>query len=74
MTLAQRNFLTLHARNIVYQHQWYFCETQLRAQTGTKTATIWRDELDDLVNRGLMLRGAGCADVTITTDGRELVR
>jgi hypothetical protein len=68
-TAAQRRFLELHMLHIVERWQWHFLETQLRAHAGNHTATIWRDELDDLVSRGLMDRGHGF-DMRITDAGR----
>lgn len=70
LSIPQRNFLALHARYQVDRWQWHFSECALRAFAGTKSATIWRDELDDLVTRGLMQYGVGCADVRVTEQGR----
>lgn len=64
---AQVRFLALHVRYLVTEHQWYFVCSQLRATTDTgRRAYLWRDELDDLVARGLMQWGIGCADVKVT--------
>lgn len=73
LSIPQRNFLALHARHIVDRWQWHFVSTQLRAFAGTKSATIWRDELDDLVALGLMQYGVGCADVRILPAGVGMV-
>lgn len=70
LTLAQRNFLTLHVKHAVDMWQWHFLRTQLRAHVGNRSATIWVDELDDLVARGLMTRGLG-ATVYATMLGRS---
>lgn len=70
LTVAQHNFLALHAAALVTSWQWHFCESQLRAAAGTRKATIWRDELDDLVRWGLMERGTGYS-VAVTAMGRE---
>jgi hypothetical protein len=69
LSIPQRNFLALHARYFVERYRWYFSQTQLRAFAGTESATLWRDELDDLVARGLMQYGVGCADVRILPAG-----
>lgn len=68
---TQLRFLALHAHYLVTTWQWHFVATQLRATAGRQRATIWRDELDDLVARGLMQYGVGCADVRVTDLGRE---
>lgn len=73
LSIPQRNFLRLHALYLVDCHKWHFVCTQLRAFAGTKSATIWRDELDDLVARGLMQYGVGCADVRILPAGVGVV-
>lgn len=73
LTVPQRNFLRLHVKRVVYMWQWHLGETQLRAHAGTFRATIWRDELNDLIARGLMYRGTGNI-IGTTTAGRELVR
>lgn len=72
LSTPQRNFLALHVRHQVDRWQWYFVCTQLRAFASGRSATIWRDELDDLVARGLMQYGVGCADVKVTEQGREV--
>ena len=73
LSTSQFNFLALHVRSLAERWQWYFCNTQLRAHAGKTTATIWRDDLDDLIARGLMFKGAGCADVHATIEGRALI-
>lgn len=67
---AQLNFLTLHATRLVTEHRWHFSECALRATAGRRTATIWADDLADLIGRGLMEQGAGYADVRVTEAGR----
>lgn len=67
---AQCAFLDLHAHNVVTSWRWHFCETQLRATAGLRKATIWRDDLEDLVARGLMTRGVGYS-MALTELGRE---
>jgi hypothetical protein len=73
LTQAQLRFLALHARAVVDRWQWYFQETQLRAQAATHSATISRDELADLIERGLMRRSRSTFAVYPTTHGKELV-
>jgi hypothetical protein len=73
LTTAQRNFLRLHVKRTVDRWQWHFCSTQLRAHAGRRSATIWYGELDDLVQRGLMLRSHG-ATVYATMAGAEMVK
>lgn len=71
LSVAQNNFLKLHAQHLVDRWQWHFLETQLRAHAGERhSATIWRDELDDLVSRGLMERSHGFV-MQITNAGRQ---
>lgn len=70
LTLAQRNFLALHLLP-VERWQWHFCDTQLRAHVGRRSATIWKDELEHLIVLGLMSRELGVS-VSITTQGREV--
>lgn len=71
ITIAQRNFLALHIKHNVDMWTWHFGMTQLRAHVGRRRATIWTDELDDLVRRGLMYRGLG-ATVYASAKGREM--
>ena len=72
LSTAQLNFLTLHVKHAVDMWQWHFCGVQLRAHVGRRRrATIWIDELDDLIARGLMFKGLG-ATVYATTDGKAL--
>jgi hypothetical protein len=73
LTISQRNFLRLHVTRAVDKWQWHFCSTQLRAHAGTRRATIWVDDLHDLVARGLVTRGPG-ETVYATLDGKEAVR
>ena len=60
LSTSQLNFLALHVKHPAERWQWYFGNTQLRAHAGKTTATIWRDDLDDLIARG-------CAKVNIST-------
>lgn len=71
LTIAQRNFLRLHVKYSVDMWQWHFGKTQLRAHVGLRRATIWVDELNDLIAHGLMLNGLG-ATVYATSDGKAL--
>lgn len=73
LSTTQRNFMALHVKHAVDRWQWHFCSTQLRAHAGRRSATIWYGELDDLVQRGLMLRSHG-ATVSVTLAGREWVK
>lgn len=72
LTISQRNFLRLHVTRAVDKWQWHFCSTQLRAHAGTRRATIWADELHDLVARGLVTRGPG-ETVYATMDGKAMI-
>jgi hypothetical protein len=71
MTLSvdQANFLALHVKRIVFMWQWVFSDAMLRASSGRRSIAIRRAELDDLIERGLMIRGSGAADVHPTADG-----
>jgi hypothetical protein len=71
LTVSQHNFLRLHVKHAVEMWKWHFCSTQLRASAGKRRATIWVDELHDLVARGLVTRGPG-ETVYATTDGKAL--
>ncbi len=73
LTASQRNFLRLHVKHMVDAWRWHFGKTQLRAHASRRRATIWTDELDDLIARGLMVRGAGEADVYVTMTGKESI-
>jgi hypothetical protein len=74
MTPAARAFLALHAAPTPpHTWRWHFLDTQLRASGDAGCVTIWADELDDLVEAGLLGRGPGCADCYITPEGREAV-
>lgn len=67
----QIRFLDLHRHHIVTVWRWHLMETQLRAYTDRgRAATIWRDNLDELVRAGLMEHGAGF-DMKLTNAGRE---
>ena len=52
-------FLDLHRHHLVTSWQWCFGETMLRACTDRECATIRRTDLDQLLDAGLMERGAG---------------
>lgn len=73
LSASQRNFLRLHVKHAVDGWQWHFCNTQLRAHVRRQRATIWIDELNDLIARGLMFKGAGAADVHPTDAGKALI-
>jgi hypothetical protein len=70
---SQLRFLRLHARAVVDRWQWHFQQTQLRAHSGTRRATIAQNELAELCERGLMIRGHGAA-VYATPTGKALVQ
>jgi hypothetical protein len=71
---AQTAFLALHAGpTSPHTWQWHFAGSALRATGETGSATIWRDDLEHLIRRGLLRKGVGCADVTITEQGRQAV-
>jgi hypothetical protein len=74
-TPEQSRFLHLHSpHGSVTRWQWHFSSTALRAYTETgRTATIWRDALEELVAQGLMRWGHGCADVVLTSQGIQHV-
>lgn len=72
LTNSQRNFLRLHVKYNVDMWQWHFCKTQLRAWVGRRSATIWANELDDLIARDLMRMGLG-ATVYATSKGKALI-
>ncbi|KRQ11904.1 hypothetical protein AOQ73_05715 [Bradyrhizobium pachyrhizi] len=72
LTRDQLNFLALHVRRVVFMWRWVFRESMLIADAGSRFATIARAELDDLISRGLMIRGSG-ADVYPTPDGKALL-
>lgn len=75
LNAEQLRFLWLHASHHVVKWQWHFLETMLRAYTDKgQTASIWRDNLNDLLQRGLLEHGHGCADVRITDLGREFAQ
>lgn len=73
LTVSQRNFLRLHVKHAVDKWQWHFCSTQLRAHAGNRRATIWADDLHDLVARALVTRGPG-ETVYATSNGRALIQ
>lgn len=72
LTVAQRCFLALHSKRLVERWQWHFMETQLRAHAGLHKATIWRDELADLITRGLIEKTWGFG-YRITDAGRKKI-
>lgn len=70
LTPLQSRFLALHAHHLVTKWTWHFGETMLRAVTERgRPAFCGRDELEDLVERGLLGRGAGLS-VRVTEAGR----
>lgn len=75
LTNEQLRFMWLHARHVVVRWRWQFQGAQLRAFTERGfTATISENALASLVERGLMLRGVGCADVLLTDAGLEAAK
>lgn len=73
LTRSQLNFLALHSRTVVDRWKWHFRETQLRAHAAQRSATVSRDELTDLIERGLMYQVGGSFAVYPTSDGKALV-
>lgn len=70
----QLSFLRLHARRYdpPFKWRWILGGGMLRAYTeGLRSATIDADRLEALVTAGLMQRGPGCADMTITEAGKQ---
>jgi hypothetical protein len=83
LSRSQLAFLSLHVTRHVTEWRWYWFETMLRATAngnggvgvaGKRTATIWRDEADALVQAGLMEWGVERAWLRVTANGAELVR
>lgn len=75
LSSEQIRFMWLHARHTIVKWHWQFQGAQLRAYADKgMTATISDQQLDSLVEQGLMLRGHGCADVLLTDAGMELAR
>jgi len=72
LTFPQRNFLHLHALRLVNRWQWHFMGTQMRAHAGKRHVTIWRDELDNLIARGLIEASHGVS-YRVTDAGRETI-
>lgn len=73
LSADQLNFLALHVKRHVFMWQWLFGDSMLRAITNRPTIAIRRADLDDLIERGLMCRGDGVADVYPTQAGRECI-
>lgn len=73
LTKAQLAFLRLHSQHLAISWQWVMLESMLRARSDRHGATIWRDELDDLIARGLMTRSHG-ASVAITAAGEAVCK
>lgn len=71
---SQRAFLRFHCRHTPAQWRWHFVGTQLRVRTEHgQGATIWKDDLGQLLALGLMRRGVG-EIIEITESGRVAVR
>lgn len=71
LDVEQQRFLWLHAKDAVVKWAWQFGELYLRAYTERgHTATISAGGLRDLIAAGLMVRGAGIADVYLTERGK----
>jgi hypothetical protein len=74
LNAAQRAFLALHASHQPpHTWRWHFVGTQLRACGDAGCATLWKDDVTQLVTWGLLKWGHGCADVVLTSKGREAV-
>jgi hypothetical protein len=74
LTAPQRAFLALHAApSPPHTWRWHFAGSALRATGDAGCATIWADELDDLIDAGLLAKGPGCADCYVTDLGRAAV-
>lgn len=65
--------LHLHAHHLVDRWRWLMQGSLLRAWAGGRTATLSRMEVDELVAAGLLFKGAGAADVHLTSQGRDAV-
>jgi hypothetical protein len=71
-TPEQLRFMHFHQRQLVSSWRWLMKETQLRAfNERGHTATLSRYEVAELIDAGLMFKGAGCADVHLTSWGRD---
>lgn len=68
----QQAFLRLHVLHQPEQWRWYWFEMMLRATAGRRTATLWADELAELLREGLMEPGMGMS-VRATAAGVALV-
>lgn len=72
-TPEQQAFLRLHTQHIVTKWSWHFQETMLRACTDRGlSASLSRDDADEMVRAGLMEWGFGCADIRATGDVDKL--
>lgn len=70
---AQIRFMRLHAWHLVEKWQWHWFQTMLRATTDRGvTATLWVDDVEELVSEGLMEAGMGYA-MNVTSAGREML-
>jgi hypothetical protein len=71
MTPSQRRFLYFHAASSPVQWRWHFLGTQLRATSERgKSVTLWRDELRELLQQGLLAASHG-ESVVVTESGRR---
>lgn len=69
---AQRRFMALHT-HLVVKWQWHWFNTMLRATTDRgDTATLWADDVEQLIREGLMEAGMGFC-MTLTARGREVL-
>lgn len=70
---AQVRFMRLHALHLVARWQWHWFNTMLRATTDRGvTATLWADEIEQLIREGMMEAGMGFC-MALTPAGREFV-
>lgn len=70
---AQLRFMRLHHLHMVARWQWHWFNTMLRATTDRGvTATLWADEIEQLIREGLMESGMGFC-MALTPAGREFV-
>lgn len=74
LSAPQIHFLTLHVNHRVEKWRWHWFETMLRASAGKRTATLGREEVQELVDAGLMEFGMGCADLRPTEAGKQAAK
>lgn len=73
LSAPQIHFLALHVNHAVTAWRWHWFETMLRASAGKRTATLGREDVEELVRAGLMEWGMGCAWVRATAAGAQAV-